>query len=51
MYDCNQTRQPADLPLTYRWELLPEATDLKNVGDRESRPAAIPGLFSDQLKS
>ena len=34
-----------DNPLIYRWELLPEATDLKNVGTRESRPAAIPGLF------
>ena len=34
--------------LTYRWELLPESTDLKNGGDRESRPAAIAGLFSGQ---
>jgi hypothetical protein len=34
--------------LTYRWELLPESTDLKNGGDRESRPAAIPGLISSQ---
>lgn len=25
-----------------RWELLPESTDLKNGGDRESRPNAIP---------
>ncbi|TGE28952.1 glycoside hydrolase family 2 TIM barrel-domain containing protein [Hymenobacter metallicola] len=30
--------------LTYRYELLPESTDLKTGGDRESRPAAIPGL-------
>ena len=30
-------------PLTYRWELLPESTDLKTGGDRESRPAAVPG--------
>jgi hypothetical protein len=29
--------------LTYRYELLPESTDLKTGGDRESRPAAIPG--------
>jgi hypothetical protein len=27
--------------LTERWELLPESTDLKNGGDRESRPQAI----------
>ena len=39
-----------DNPLTYRWELLPEATDLKNGGDHDSRPAAIPGLFSAQQK-
>ncbi|MCC3153227.1 glycoside hydrolase family 2 TIM barrel-domain containing protein [Hymenobacter sp. BT770] len=36
--------------LTYRWELLPESTDLKNGGDRESRPAAIPGLLSAESK-
>ncbi len=29
--------------LTYRWELLPESTDLKSGGDREIRPTAIPG--------
>jgi len=29
--------------LTARWELLPESTDLKEGGDRESRPEAIPG--------
>ncbi len=29
-------------PLTTRWELLPESTDLKEGGDRESRPEAIP---------
>jgi hypothetical protein len=28
--------------LVARWELLPESTDLKNGGDRESRPVAIP---------
>lgn len=27
--------------LSYRYELLPESTDLKQGGDRESRPAAI----------
>jgi len=29
--------------LTVRWELLPESTDLKEGGDHESRPTAIPG--------
>ena len=32
--------------LTPLWELLPESTDLKNGGDRESRPEAIPGLIT-----
>jgi hypothetical protein len=27
--------------LTYRYELLPESTDLKQGGDRENRPAAV----------
>ncbi|MBT9392676.1 hypothetical protein KLP40_05825 [Hymenobacter sp. NST-14] len=34
---------PDQDPLTYRWELLPESTDLKSGGDRESRPVAVPG--------
>jgi Glycosyl hydrolases family 2, TIM barrel domain len=32
---------PDQDPLTYRYELLPESTDLKSGGDRESRPAAV----------
>jgi len=28
--------------MTARWELLPESTDLKNGGDREGRPTAVP---------
>src|SRR5215217_87231 len=32
--------------LTVRWELLPEATDLGQGGDRESRPVAIPGMVT-----
>ena len=32
--------------LTTRWELLHESTDLKEGGDRESRPKAIPGLIT-----
>ncbi len=33
---------PNQYTMTARWELLPESTDLKNGGDRESRPQAIP---------
>ncbi|WP_225000132.1 glycoside hydrolase family 2 TIM barrel-domain containing protein [Cesiribacter sp. SM1] len=33
-------------PLSYRWELLPESTDLKEGGDRESRPAPLEGQFT-----
>ncbi|MDJ0364931.1 glycoside hydrolase family 2 TIM barrel-domain containing protein [Hymenobacter sp. H14-R3] len=29
--------------LTYQWELLPESTDLKQGGDRESRPTPVAG--------
>ncbi|QIL75275.1 cellulase family glycosylhydrolase [Hymenobacter sp. HDW8] len=38
-------------PLTYRYELLPESTDLKSGGDRESRPVAIPGLIPTDAKA
>src|SRR5690606_23952793 len=38
---------PDNDKLTTRWELLPESTDLKEGGDRESRPEAIPGLVSN----
>jgi hypothetical protein len=41
---------PDQDPLTYRYELLPESTDLKTGGDRESRPAAIPGMIPDGAK-
>lgn len=35
--------------ITYRWELLPESTDLKEGGDRESRPAPIEGLVTGNI--
>jgi hypothetical protein len=35
---------PDNDKLTTRWELLPESTDLKTGGDRETRPKAITGL-------
>nr|WP_315394915.1 family 16 glycosylhydrolase [uncultured Sphingobacterium sp.] len=34
--------------LTTRWELLHESTDLKEGGDREERPKAIPGRVADE---
>lgn len=37
--------------LTYRWELLPESTDLKSGGDRESRPQPISGLIPANAKA
>lgn len=32
--------------LDYQWELMPESTDLKQGGDRESRPDALPLQWS-----
>jgi hypothetical protein len=37
-------------PLTYQWELLPESTDLKQGGDRESRPAPVAGSLPTGAK-
>ncbi len=34
-------------PLTYRYELLPESTDLKEGGDRENRPQPIPDHITE----
>ena len=36
---------PDQDPLTYQWELLPESTDLKQGGDRESRPTPLAGAI------
>ena len=36
---------PEGDPVTYRWEILPESTDLGDGGDYEARPAAVTGLF------
>jgi hypothetical protein len=36
---------PEHDPLTYQWELLPESTDLKQGGDRESRPTPLAGAL------
>ncbi|MXV51210.1 hypothetical protein GS399_09540 [Pedobacter sp. HMF7647] len=39
-------KDPDHDKLTARWELLPESTDLKTGGDRESRPQPISGLVN-----
>ncbi|WP_353185555.1 glycoside hydrolase family 2 TIM barrel-domain containing protein [Parapedobacter lycopersici] len=38
---------PDNDSLSARWELLPESTDLKTGGDRESRPQAISGRVTN----
>ena len=35
-------------PIAYRWEVLPESTDLQDGGDHEERPEAVEGLFISQ---
>jgi len=35
---------PDNDKLIFRWEIMPESTDLKSGGDRESKPDVIPGL-------
>ncbi|WP_257657124.1 glycoside hydrolase family 2 TIM barrel-domain containing protein [Parapedobacter lycopersici] len=42
---------PDNDSLSTRWELLPESTDLKSGGDRESRPQAIPGHVTNATVS
>ncbi|MFH6602087.1 glycoside hydrolase family 2 TIM barrel-domain containing protein [Maribacter algicola] len=34
--------------ISYRWEIMPESTDLKEGGDAEERPEAIGGLIISQ---
>ncbi|MEJ7559220.1 MAG: hypothetical protein WKF66_13000 [Pedobacter sp.] len=42
---------PENENLTFRWELLPEATDLGQGGDRESRPVPIEGMIESALST
>lgn len=35
------TTDPDNDPLKYRWEILPESTDIKSGGDKESRPEPV----------
>jgi hypothetical protein len=37
---------PQNAPLSLRWEILPESTDLAVGGDHESRPKSLPGLVT-----
>lgn len=46
-----EVTDPEEDPLSYRWELLPESTDLKEGGDPESRPQALKGLFREQQQA
>jgi len=39
---------PNDDKLSYRWELLDEATQLGEGGDREERPTSIPNMLTEQ---
>lgn len=41
-YDLNKDK------IMMRWELLPESTDLKNGGDRESRPEPMPASITQK---
>jgi hypothetical protein len=46
-----QVSDPDQDPLSYRWEILEESTDLKMGGDTESKPKALPGLIEDPTKA
>ena len=46
-----QASDPDQDPLSYRWEVLEESTDLKLGGDTESKPKALPGLLEDPTKA
>jgi hypothetical protein len=38
-------------PVTYRWEIMEESTDLKTGGDAESKPKTLTGLIDDPKQS
>lgn len=37
--------------MTYNWQLYPESTNLKTGGDREDKPAEIPGKIKNKSKA
>lgn len=43
-----KVKDPSGQPLTARWELLAESTDLKEGGDRENRPHAMEGFVQEK---
>jgi hypothetical protein len=42
-----EVRDEDNDPLTYRWEIMEESTDLKTGGDSESKPKTLTGLIDD----
>ncbi|HNQ90573.1 MAG TPA: glycoside hydrolase family 2 TIM barrel-domain containing protein [Verrucomicrobiota bacterium] len=46
-----QVRDEDNDPVTYRWEILEESTDLKSGGDAESKPRTVTGLIEDPAKA
>jgi hypothetical protein len=41
-------KDPDNDPVSYRWEILPESTDLGWGGDHESRPGTLLSIESEQ---
>jgi len=46
-----EASDPNNDELTYKWELLPESTDIKSGGDKESRPDAVEIKFKGESNS
>jgi hypothetical protein len=46
-----QVEDPDGDPVTYRWEILEESTDLKMGGDAESKPKTVTGLIADPTRA
>jgi hypothetical protein len=42
---------PDNDPVSYRWEVMHESTDLKTGGDHESKPKSLPHLIEDPSKA
>jgi hypothetical protein len=40
-------KDPDNDQLTYYWEIYPESQEKKEGGDKEEKPAALTGLFTD----
>lgn len=46
-----QTADPDKDPLTYKWEIMEESTDLKTGGDFENKPKTLAGLIPDHARA